>query len=173
MKKKTLIWIGICIAIAAVVLWRWLPHRSPFYHGNGRIRLPVVQVHNNQFKMAMREYRVNPKQDVVAEALRKLLSDGGTLSPFPAGTRLLDLQVQNGIAYVNFSSEFNQIRENGDTTESLAQNTLRKTLAQFEQIKAMRIMVDGKPFEGEHSDWSQPIPVRNSNGHITQGANAG
>ncbi len=173
MKKKTLIWIGICIAIAAIVLWRWLPSRSSYYQGNGSIRIPMVQVHNNQFKMAMRLYHVDPKQDVVAEALRKLLSDGGALSPFPSGTRLLDLRVQNSIAYVNFSSEFNQIRENGDTTESLAQNALRKTLAQFEQVKAMRIMVDGKPFVGEHSDWSQPIPVRGTDGGVTQGASAG
>ena len=47
--------------------------------------------------------------------------------------------------------------------ESLAQNSLRRTLAQFPEVQKMVVLVEGKPFEGEHADWNEPIPVRDEN----------
>jgi spore germination protein GerM len=109
--------------------------------------------------------RINPAGDPIAQTLEQLFAttEGGGPSAFPQGTRLLSLKVETGVATLDLGSEFRKINVMGDTGESLAQNALRQALAQFPEVQKMTVLVEGKPFEGEHSGAWVEIPVRDAN----------
>jgi hypothetical protein len=103
------------------------------------------------------------KESEVAGAVNKLLAEEktpeGLNSPFPKGTRLLSVTIQDGVATLDFSKEFNQLADSGETTESMAQKALRKTLSHFVGVEKMRVTVEGRPFESQATDWNTPFPV--------------
>ena len=120
----------------------------------------------NEIKLQNERVDIPAGVDPVEAALTKLFetaNDTSKPSAIPKGTMLRSLKVEDGIARVDVSREFNQLAKRGSTTESLAENALRSTLAQFPQIQKMLLLVEGKPFESEHADWSEPVPVRESN----------
>jgi hypothetical protein len=107
---------------------------------------------------------IAPTPDVstpVKDALTGLIAQEGS-SPFPKGTRLLSVEVKAGVATLDFSKEFNALANNGDTTESLAQKSLRSALAKFPEVQKMRVTVEGKSFDSQNTDWSTPFAVRDS-----------
>src|SRR5262249_7808678 len=99
----------------------------------------------------------------VADAVNKLLAEEktpeGLNSPFPKGTRLLSVSITDRVATLDFSKEFNQLADAGETTESMAQKALRKTLSHFYGVEKMRVTVEGKPFESQATDWGTPFRV--------------
>lgn len=95
------------------------------------------------------------------DALTVLLTQG-TASPFPKGTQLLNLNLKEGVATLDFSKEFNALANSGDSVESMAQKSLCATLAKFPEVQRMRVTVEGKPFDSQNTDWSTPFPVRSS-----------
>jgi spore germination protein GerM len=103
---------------------------------------------------------VDPNKDPIRQAVEAQVADGKTHSAFPSGTKLVRLDVKDGTATLDFSKEFSGVNNSGDTGESLAYDALRKVLAQFENVKYMRVEVDGKLFEGEHSGAWAEVPVR-------------
>jgi len=82
-------------------------------------------------------------------------------SPLPAGTRLLDIRLNNGLATVNFSREFQKDFHGGDMQEAQAVNSILMTLGQFSTINQVQILVEGAPIDslGGHFEISSPIPV--------------
>lgn len=103
------------------------------------------------------------KESEVADAVNKLMAETktpeGLNSPFPNGTRLLSVSIQDGVATLDFSKEFNQLADSGETTESMAQKALRKTLSHFSGVEKMRVTVEGRPFESQATDWGTPFQV--------------
>ncbi|MCS6831807.1 MAG: GerMN domain-containing protein, partial [bacterium] len=99
-------------------------------------------------------------EDPLRVALEHLLITRDT--PFPQGTRLLRVNVQHGLAEVDFSRELIDNFPGGSTTEAWIVESLCKTLAQFSDVEKVRILVEGKRVEtiGEHIDIGEPIPVR-------------
>jgi hypothetical protein len=84
---------------------------------------------------------------------------GGALPP---GTRLLSVAVDGKLATLDLSKEFRALDTMGDASESLAQNALRKALAQVPDVDQMTVKVQGVVYSGEHSgDWAG-IPVRDA-----------
>ncbi len=81
-------------------------------------------------------------------------------SLFPKGVKLETITVHDGVAALDFSPEFNQLANMGDTTESHAQKQLRAALAAFPAIQKMTVTVHGKPFDSQTTDWTTPFPVR-------------
>lgn len=80
-------------------------------------------------------------------------------SPFPKGTHLLSVSIKEKLALVDLSSEFNALKNRGESWEGLAQKKLCKTLAPFENLERLRVTVDGKDYESQAADWSN-IPIR-------------
>ena len=77
--------------------------------------------------------------------------EGGLKSPFPEGTALLGVTVDdNGIASVNFSKEFSQVSDTPEREKALLR-CIVLTLMQFDNIDEARILVDGE----EYSSTSQ------------------
>ncbi len=163
-------WALFVLILAGVVLGvfvatrRVRPQRPPgSYTGNGVVRIPQARVSGNEVDLESKSARITQKGDPIAAALDVLLqAKPGPQQPriFPEGVRVLGVRVQDGVATINMSEEFNRLKEMGDTPESLAQRALIQTLAQFPQVRSMLVLVNGKPFQSEHSDWTEPIPVR-------------
>ncbi|MGC8666610.1 MAG: GerMN domain-containing protein [Chthonomonadales bacterium] len=133
------------------------------YSGNGVVRIPRARVSGNEVDLQSTPVRIGQKGDAILLALEAVLQakpEPGQPRIFPPGVRVLSVRVEDGVAKINMSDEFNQLRQSGDTTEALAQRALIQTLAQFPQVRSMLVLVGGKPFESEHTDWTEPIPVR-------------
>ncbi len=146
-----------------------LSHRSQTpagpgtYKGDGSVTIATPEAEGNGVGLRTRTVEVPRNREPIKSALESLLEyhgDRAHPNALPEGTRLLGVNLRDGVVTVDLSREFNALREGGDTGESLAQNALRKTLAQFPQVQRMRVLVEGKPFESEHTDWTEPIPVR-------------
>lgn len=111
---------------------------------------------------------IDTKKDPVRQAVEAQLAtaDGKSASAFPRGTKLVDLSVKDGTAIIELSPEFKKLNSGGDTEESLAYNALRKVLAQFDSVDRMRVLVNGKVFEGEHSGSWADIKVRDEHARV-------
>lgn len=93
---------------------------------------------------------VSSFENSVEAALNALLEgpvDGSSLkNPFPEGTQLLDVQINAGIAYVNFSEQI--LANQGDkASESAMMKAVTLTLKEFPEISKAKIFVNGKIVE--------------------------
>lgn len=89
-----------------------------------------------------------------AEAALDVLLEGpgdstGLINPFPKGTELLDVQVSDGIAYVNFSEEILNVNSRAEERAIIKAVTL--TLREFPAIKKVRLFVNGQTIENTDS----------------------
>lgn len=105
-----------------------------------------------------------PTQAVLAGALTHLLAGpgavtGGTSSTaIPAGTRLLGVDIDDGVATVDLSSEF----ESGGGSHSMFMRLAQVvyTATQFDTVKSVRLHLDGEPvevFSGEGIVLDKPL----------------
>jgi germination protein M len=100
--------------------------------------------------------------EAAMNALLEGPTDGSTLSSsFPEGTQLLGVQVNEGMAYVNFSEQI--LAKQGDKA---AENSMMKavtlTLKEFPEIAKAKIFVNGKVVEntdGVGADNYLDVPV--------------
>lgn len=108
----------------------------------------------------------HPLQDAVVNLLER--------EPhlFPTGTRLKSIKLEEGVATLDFSSEFNGLANMGESGESLAQQKLQATLAKFPNVEKMRVTVEGHSFDSQATDWNTPFPV-GKKGHIPLDAKTG
>jgi len=65
---------------------------------------------------------------------------------FPKGTKVLGVDVKNGIAVVNFSKEF-AAKTEGEYATVMMVNAVVNTLTQYPEIKKVRILVEGRKIE--------------------------
>lgn len=89
-------------------------------------------------------------------AIIALLSAPG--NPFPQGTSLLHIRIENKIAYVDFSKEFKQFHGSSSQGAQVL-NAILKTLGQFHTIDKVQILVDGAPVEDFGGDYDIKSPI--------------
>jgi spore germination protein GerM len=65
---------------------------------------------------------------------------------FPKGTKVLGVNVKNGIATVNFSKEFTT-KTDGEYTTLLMVNAVVNTLTQYPEIKKVQFLAEGEKIE--------------------------
>jgi germination protein M len=102
------------------------------------------------------------RAEAAISALLEGPTDGSSLSnPFPEGTQLLGVQVNDGMAYVNFSEQI--LAKQGDKA---AENEMIKavtlTLKEFPEVSKAKIFVNGKIVEntdGIGADNYLSVPV--------------
>lgn len=86
-------------------------------------------------------------------ALNSLIEGPGEgsslVNPFPEGTRLLGVEVKDGIAFVNLSEEVLKISENKQNERAMIK-AVSLTLGEFPEISKVRIFVDGKTIENSN-----------------------
>jgi germination protein M len=133
---------------------------------------PLVPVHREVdrtvavARAAMEQLLAGPTEDERAHDLRV-----GTIgTQIPEGTRLLGLDVADGIATVDLSGEFASGDIDGDERESwatrLAQVTF--TLTQFPTVESVRFLVDGKPGKAIEGHEGSPIDLATRSAYTDQ-----
>lgn len=122
------------------------------------VYVPISE--GNTYRWEAKPVPVGADEDPLRIALEHLLITRDT--PFPQGTRLLRVTVEEGIAQVDFSRDLVDKFPGGSTTEALIMESLCRTLAQFTDVEKVRVLVEGKKIStiGEHIDLSKPVPVR-------------
>ncbi|HVK03924.1 MAG TPA: GerMN domain-containing protein [Armatimonadaceae bacterium] len=82
-------------------------------------------------------------------------------SPLPKGTKVRSLDIADGLATVDFSPEFKDRFEGGETQEALVINAVLATLGQFDTVREVQILVEGKKIEtlGGGKELVNPLTV--------------
>jgi len=88
----------------------------------------------------------------------------GLFATIPGGTRLMDINIRDGLCTVNFSQELVTKHNGGSGSENATVYSIVNTLTQFRSIEQVQILVDGKVVESiaGHLDVSVPL-TRDSN----------
>jgi spore germination protein GerM len=76
-------------------------------------------------------------------------------SVVPAGCGLIDVQVVNGVARLNFTSEFVNLVQNSDGGR-MALKALVLTCTQFDGIDSVEIYVDGRKYDATAGELGVP-----------------
>jgi germination protein M len=88
--------------------------------------------------------------------LAKGPSDGNMLeSVVPAGCGLIDVRVEDGVAKLNFTSEFVNLVENSDGGR-MALKALVLTCTQFDGVDSVEIYVDGRKYDATEGELGVP-----------------
>ncbi len=82
-------------------------------------------------------------------------------SPLPTGTRLLSINLADGLATVNFSHELQTNFPGGDTQGIRTVSAVLRTLGQFVTVDRVQFLVEGHPVDtlGGLLSLSDPLPV--------------
>jgi len=113
------------------------------------------------------EQRTIPLVQGLARATVEELIDGpageGLSATIPQGTRLLDIDITNGLCRVDLSREFRDNHWGGSSGEILTVYSLVNTLTQFPTVEKVEILVEGQKMDtlAGHMDLSVPV-YRNS-----------
>jgi spore germination protein GerM len=112
-----------------------------------------VRVYYSRDEKMSAHARVLPKTDAVGAAAMKALLEGptseekeaGVVSNIPEGTTFLGLTIDDGIATVDLSKEY----ESGGGSLSMAMRLAEVvfTLTQFSTVQGVNFMLDGEPVE--------------------------
>jgi germination protein M len=131
-----------------------LPARTvdiKIYFGNDQADKLSAETHkidasSNKLKSAVEELIKGPKSSDLIETI-------------PEGTKLLNIDVVNSIAYVNFSGDLSTKHWGGSAMENLTIQSIVYTLTQFDDIKKVKILLDGSSAEtiAGHLDITQPL----------------
>jgi len=103
-----------------------------------------------------------PQEDLAKIAIEQMLKgpqeNSGSYRTIWQGTKLLNLKLQDGIAYVDFSKEVLGYG-GGTAAERMLVDSLTYSLTNIEGINAVQLLVEGKTLEflPEGTDVSQPI----------------
>ena len=130
-----------------------------------RIRVKLFLGHPEQ-RALVEEEREIPFSPDIAEQVRAVLesliegSRGGLQPVLPEGTRVLDVFVREGVAYVNFSAEASGEHEGGSVAELMTVYGVVNTVtANFPAVRRVQIVVEGEArssFAG-HIDIRSPL----------------
>ncbi|MGO0122773.1 GerMN domain-containing protein [Desulfothermobacter acidiphilus] len=101
----------------------------------------------------------HPLEQVVVEELIKGPTDPSLCPTIPAGTKLLSLEVKDGVAYVNFSSQFKQQHSGGSAGELMTIYSVVDSLARLGTVHKVQFLLEGRKEESilGHMDTSVPI----------------
>ncbi|HOL17307.1 MAG TPA: GerMN domain-containing protein [Bacillota bacterium] len=107
--------------------------------------------------------RVVPFQEAVLRlALQELIrgpleGEQGAGRTLPAGTRLLNLELKNGVAIIDFSPEVLEHSPGGSLGGIVFIQSVVYTATQFPAVEAVQVLVTGHPWEDGHFFWDKPL----------------
>jgi outer membrane lipoprotein-sorting protein len=126
----------------------------------GTIELYFMKVTDTSFELDLETRSVDGRLGAreLLEELLKGPQDQSLSRIIPEETRLLDVRVENGIAYADFSAEITK-GNFGAGTEGVLVSSIVWTLTQFEEIEAVQILVEGQVLESlaGHVSISEPL----------------
>ena len=107
------------------------------------------------------------EKDKYKSAMKELLKGTdkkGTITIIPKKTTLKSVQVKDGVATVDFSGDIVKYFVGGSTGEELMIASIVNTLTEFNEIKSVQILVEGKEVEtiAGHMDLTAPLTRMNN-----------
>ncbi|MGM0470672.1 MAG: N-acetylmuramoyl-L-alanine amidase [Bacillota bacterium] len=127
---------------------------------NNQFRVYFPQVNSNSTKLIPLTKEVpvtkmltpNSKsivENLAASAVQSLIKGPSSnqqnlISLFPSTTKLLNLDIENKTAYVNFNQQLVSDFQGGSTAEKLLIDSIIKTLTQFSEINQVQILIAGE-----------------------------
>lgn len=126
----------------------------------GSLELFFMKVTETSFKMG-KETRTFSQQPGARELMEELLKgpeDENLSRIIPDNARLLNLSVEDGTAYVDFSNEI-ATANYGSATEGVLIDSIVWTLTQLDEIEAVQLLVEGEVVDsiGGHLSVSKPL----------------
>lgn len=113
-------------------------------------------------KLIAEERDVIPGGKLLAAAVVEELikgSETGLGRTIPDGTRVLDLRIEEGVAYVDFSQEFKKNHWGGSAGEIMTVYSVVNSLAHLEGIEKVQFLLEGEQVEEllGHMYYGEPI----------------
>jgi|LSQX01.2.fsa_nt_gb hypothetical protein len=105
---------------------------------------------SNAENLEIEERKLNVIDGAIARAVVEALIDGPTQKLFatiPKDTRLLNIYILEGVAYVDFSQEFISNHSGGSAGEIMTLYSIVNTLTDFDTINSVQILIEGKKGE--------------------------
>lgn len=110
----------------------------------------LLYFYNNNFKEIATEIRQIDSKKLLENPEKKLIeyliqgpNDNTLVRLIPDNTKLINLEINNGILFINFSKEFmqNQIIE-----KSIIEESILKTVIQLNEINGIKILIEGEEY---------------------------
>ena len=74
----------------------------------------------------------------------------------PPDTKLLGVQMNDGVTYINFSKEFKSLA-NSKKSEEMVLRAIKMVAMQFPEVEQVEILVEGKAYSGKSRLDSIPV----------------
>ncbi len=81
---------------------------------------------------------------VMEELIKGPSNKSKMISPIPSGTAIKDIEVKDGICYVDFNKEFKANHIGGSNAEMLTLYSIVNTLTELKGIEKVQFLIDGK-----------------------------
>ncbi len=109
------------------------------------------------------ETHIVAKNDHPAQTAMEILLAGtknpNLVSVMPKGTKLRNISVKDGIAYIDFDEKLIKNNTGGSASEILLVAAIVNTLTEFPNIERVQILVEGKKIDtiSGHMDIGEPL----------------
>ena len=90
------------------------------------------------------------------ELLKGPVDDDNMTIDIPPATKLLGIQMDKGVTYINFSKEFKEVAKS-EASEDMVLKAIKMAAMQYPEVEEVEILVEGKAYSG--SDRLENIPV--------------
>ena len=121
-----------------------------FSNDTMKIALYFVKDNGKQLYLEREVHETKYTDSVAKRAVELLISakikNKDAVRPLPENTKLLGININNGIAIVNFSKEIKDFNT-GSSLEATSLQAIANTLTEFNTIDEIKILVEGKEVE--------------------------
>ena len=107
----------------------------------------LIYFSDDQAEYMKGEYRTISNDDPVKNAVNELLkgpNSANLVALIPEGTKLLNAEVKNDIAYVDFSSDILKGASGGSILQRFIIYTIVNTVTEIDEVDAVQILIGGK-----------------------------
>jgi len=85
----------------------------------------------------------NPEKKLI-EFLISGSKNNNIIKLIPQNTQILNTEIKDGILYINFSKEFNDVNELSEEVKEKLKETILKTVTQLNEISEIKILIENK-----------------------------
>ncbi|GAB6100192.1 hypothetical protein JCM16358_20710 [Halanaerocella petrolearia] len=153
--KNIYIFLAIAIILLSILLYPkfFATREVKVYFGDNQAQYLVAE---------NREVKINNFYYNLMEELIKGPTSKGLIATIPDETKLLDLEVKDGLVKVDFSQEIVKNHPGGTAGETMTVYSIINTLTQFEEIDQVQILVAGQEVESlvGHIDLRHPLKFK-------------
>lgn len=164
--KKILIYIGIILGIIFVIFLGWLVSINKDVGGNeiqeitpeeeisqSQLRQTIITLYfmdkeNREIEPEARQIDVRLLLENPYEVLVNMLIEGpkneNLIGIIPQGTKINNIEIKEGIVYIDFSDNFINEQTLGENQEKMIINSILKTLVELREVNGIKILINGE-----------------------------